>query len=104
MTNYDAVIYEVIETIRADKSITQPWRNYAIKHFQEGLASARMGKTTTNVARPESSLVGKTTNDTFSSPNEALLASTQATDPQNAVCSCPAGGMRRDCPIHGRLS
>src|SRR5438270_836185 len=73
--HYDQYIQELVDVLKADKSIVQPWRNYAIKHFQEGLADVHMGKTTTN--RELDGNLPETT------------------------CTCPPGGIKRTCPLHG---
>jgi len=75
---YTPAINTFIEQIKADKSIVQPWRNYALKHLQEALAEIRMGLTTSN-AKPDE-------------PADPIV---------QTFCTCPAGGRRRDCPAHG---
>ncbi len=89
--NYDSEINRLVEAIKADKSIIQPWRNKAVARAEECQAFVRMGLTTA------SAKVG--TNypmslDPQSPPWEANLKS--AND-----CICPPGAVDDQCPIHG---
>ena len=69
--DYDQSIQEIISVLKADKSVIQPWRNYAIKHLMEAQAHICKGLSTTY------------------------------REPEQRVCTCPEGGMRKDCPVHG---
>ncbi len=79
--NYDAIITEMSETTKADKTITQPWRNYALKALAEYQAFVRMGKTTTN-RQPDD------------------LPPMEFAGP-DWKCICTELGKRKDCPVHG---
>src|SRR5256885_8922242 len=85
--HYDQYIQELVDVLKADKSIVQPWRNYAIKHFQEGLADVHMGKATTNREPVEYDVSYPGGKD-----GEALYT---------PKCTCPPGGIKRTCPLHG---
>lgn len=101
LSDYDAAVHTFIEQIKADKSIVQPWRNKACSRLEEVQAFVRMGKTTTNVARQNEPSASETYQQTNFAPNAAVGTAPQATDPQNVVCTCPNGGRRRDCGVHG---
>jgi hypothetical protein len=51
--DYDDAITQVVDVLKADKSIVQPWRNYAIKAAAEMQAFVRMGLTATNRQPPD---------------------------------------------------
>lgn len=78
--NYDQKITALITAIKEDKSITQPWKNYATKELNIAQACLRMSKTSTNL-KPPSGLV----ND----------------DGSLAECTCPRGAVDTSCPQHG---
>lgn len=78
MNHYELAINDIIEHVKADKGIVQPWRNKAIARMEEAQAFIRMGLTTTYQQPPQ----GATVSQTF-------------------TCICPTGGIRRDCPMHG---
>jgi len=99
--NHDATIQAIIKDIKADVSIVQPWRNYAIKSMNEAQAFVRMGKTTTYAEAPQGTFANETSNDTFSDGKTILEPSAQATGQQNGTCTCPVGGRRTTCPVHG---
>jgi hypothetical protein len=71
--DYNRNISELIDAIKADKSILQPWRNKAVARVEEAQAFVRMGLTSTS----------KTTAD-------------QASE---NICICPIGATRTDCPM-----
>lgn len=79
--NYDAAIQEIIDVIKADKSIVQPWRNKASSRLEEVQAFVRMGKTTTN-RQPDD------------------LPPMEFARP-DWKCICTELGKRKDCPVHG---
>lgn len=84
--NYDAQITDLITAIKADKSIIQPWRNYAIKAANEMISFIEKGQRTTNM-RPHEGMTDVQRNY-YNSP------------PVNA-CICFPGMTRLDCPVHG---
>ena len=73
--HYEIAIDDMIEHIKADKSIIQPWRNDAIAQLRRAKAFIRMGLTSTNRTDLPS-------------------------DPE-PTCTCPEGGTRKSCPLHG---
>lgn len=79
--NYDQEITRLIEEIKADKSLAQPWKNYASKELHVAQSLIRMAKTTTNRA-----------------PDNAppLQVSSAGTG-----CTCVPGAVDRNCPTHG---
>jgi len=83
--NYDQTISDLLATIKADKSIIQPWRNKAFARLEEAQAFIRMGRTSTNIQPP---------------PGQRILAS----DELNAGCTCPIGAIATDCQEHGLLA
>lgn len=50
--NYDQEITKLINEIKADKSIIQPWRNKAAARLEEVQAFVRMGRGTSNLQAP----------------------------------------------------
>jgi hypothetical protein len=75
--NYDQTIHQLIESLGADKSIPAQYRNSVI-------SSAR---------RLQLEIRGARTMTVQQVPEEVQAA-------QTPVCNCPAGGIRRDCPVH----
>lgn len=75
--NYDQVITDMQAAIKADKSLMQPWKNYASKELSIAQALIRMGKTSTSLKPPEGQSI-----------DEPLQ------------CICPIGAVDRNCPIH----
>ena len=73
--NYDQTITELVEAIRVDKSIIQPWRNKAVARLEEAQAFVRMGKTST-----------------MSFSDEIVQFP--------AECICPTGAIDTRCPQH----
>jgi len=51
--NFDYEINRIMEAVKTDKSIVQPWRNKAAARLEEAQAFVRMGMTTTNMKPPE---------------------------------------------------
>lgn len=91
--NYDHELQRLITAIKADKSIVQPWKNYALKHLYEAQAHLRMGLTTTNMSVPAGTIVYTYT---ASSPGNEVTGSQEYGD-----CICPPGGKHKECPVHG---
>lgn len=72
--NYDQEIQKIVDAMKADKTILQPYKNYAAKAAEEVKAWIRMGKTTT-LQRYES----------------------------EPICTCPSPGViAKDCLVHKR--
>jgi len=77
---YDSQINQIVERLKTDKTVVQPWRNKAVARLQEAQAFVRMGQTTT-----------------YQSPNKV----TGDNEPPVAgVCTCPPGALDQDCPVH----
>lgn len=74
--NYDQQINNLAESIKADKSIIQPWRNKAVARLEEVQAFVRMGSTSTNMPMP-------------------------AGMEDHAACTCPLGAVDKSCVVHG---
>ena len=88
--DYDQSIQEIISVLKADKSVIQPWRNYAIKHLMEAQAHVKMGLTTTN-REPDDHPAMQ-----FAGP---VKGGADIAAPQ---CICTPGmPPRKDCPVHG---
>lgn len=75
--NYDQQITAIIDAMKTDKAIAQPWKNYATSDLLRVQAIIRMGLTTTNMQPP---------------------AGTPTTARQ---CTCTIGVMSPNCPVHG---
>ena len=72
--NINAELQPIIEEIKADKSIIQPYKNYALKAAEELKAWIHMGQTTT----------------------------TQKYN-QEPICTCPGpGAIAKDCLVHNK--
>lgn len=94
----DALITQAIEILKADKSIPAEYRNSVISTGRRWQCEIRGAKTMT-VLKPENGPAGSETyQQTNFAPNAAIGTVSQATGP---ICTCPAGGRRRDCLIHG---
>lgn len=74
--NYNQPINDLVEEIKLDKSILQPWRNKAIARLQEAQAFVWMGSKVSN---------------------------TPVDEGYNVVdeCTCPIGATDINCSIHG---
>lgn len=68
----------LIERLGQDKSLMQPYKNYAISDAKRLHALIRMAGSSTQLEPPVGTQLGI-----------------------NPVCSCPAGGLRKTCAIHG---
>jgi len=80
--NYDQHMSQLTEAITTDKSIAQPYRNSLLSDARRLHMQIRGAKTFTSVKTP----VG--------------LA-----DPiVDVFCTCPEGGRRRNCPLHGEVA
>jgi hypothetical protein len=79
--DYDTAIADIVAVLKADKRVTQPWRNYGLKAANELQAFIRMGLTTTDRQPPDAPV--------FPPPR-----------PLGCICTddMPA---RKDCPVHG---
>ena len=76
--NYDQEINKLVEAIKADKSIVQPWRNKAVSSLEESQAFVRMGKQMVyRFSNEEIPLAGK------------------------VECICELGTIDLNCLIHG---
>lgn len=77
--DYAAALATFGEQIKNDKDIVQPWRNYALKALNEVQAYTHIGLSTTNRKVEDLPVM-------------------------QASCTCPEGGLRRDCPVHGKTA
>lgn len=75
-TDYAAALNTLREQIKDDKDIILPHRNYAAKLVVELQAMLLLGLSTTNRKADELPILQE-------------------------GCTCPEGGRRRDCPVHG---
>lgn len=80
MSHYDLALNDIIEHIKADKGIVQPWRNYAIKHLMEAQAHICKGLST--------------------APAHLVQMAEHEGAPVMGVCICPEGGRHKNCPVH----
>lgn len=81
--NYDQQITHLIEAIKADKSIIQPWRNKAVARLEEAHAFIRMGKTSSGQRYDEKLVVEQSYSQT------------------SQGCTCFPGTVDKSCPVHG---
>ena len=86
--DYDAAINTFIEQIKGDKSVSLPWRNFAAKHFMEGLADLHMGLATSYARAPLDMENGNDRPEAVFTPRAGN------------GCLCPEGGRHRACPVH----
>lgn len=64
-------IQDIITMLKDDKSVAQPYRNYALKELHLAVALVEKGQRITNLKPPE------------------------------GVCTCPDGAVSKSCPVHG---
>jgi hypothetical protein len=83
--NYDKRIYDLIQDIKNDKSISTKWRNKAMARFDEGHAFIGTGQREMNNLRSE----GVQAPASISNPN------------QNVDCTCLPSTRDKTCPVHG---
>jgi len=94
--NYDQAITEMLAAIKADKSLAQPWKNYAASDLARVQAVIRMAKNTVNKTPPEGQRVDAgTANVGPYTPMDI------APGELPAGCICPLGAESADCPVHG---
>jgi hypothetical protein len=76
-------IQSVIDALKADKSIAQPWRNYAVSDASRLLAVVEKGLKTSNLTPPPEVQSG-------------------TSEPTVDTCTCtPGGKLNVNCPVHG---
>lgn len=85
MKNYDPAFHSLIEAVKADKDIAQPWRNKVVSRLDEVQAILEKGQRMTNIKPP----VG--TPEPLHTPTG---------EPMN--CVCPEGAIDTACPVHGK--
>ena len=68
-------LINLIERINADKSLTQPWKNYALSELRKGLACLKMA-----------------TVKNYQSNNQTPQTGLETVD-----CICPEGARNADC-------
>jgi hypothetical protein len=78
--NYDLAIQEIIDVIKADKSLAQPYKNFAVSDGLRWKAVVAAARNTTNREAPDD------------------LPIMQFAGPE---CICTEFGKRKDCPVHG---
>lgn len=95
--NYDEAITQMINELKADKSIAQPWKNYATSDLLRVQAVIRMGKTVTKQEPPADMQIGD--------PKNPAMAFAGPKPEQRFIggpCICqPDMPPRLDCPMHG---
>jgi hypothetical protein len=78
---------QLVQSLKADKDMAQPYKNFAVSDAIRLLALIEAGLRRTN-AKPPADLL---------QPAAKLDANLQ---PIQAGCICPPAGRRADCPIH----
>lgn len=72
------IMQSLIDALKADKTIAQPYRNFAVSDAIRLQAVISTGRTITTKVMPAGAI-------------------SETSDP----CICPPAGRRVDCPIHG---
>lgn len=93
--NYDEHISQLIEALKDDQSLAQPYKNYLISDAKRLQIAIRGAKTIAfNQPPPDMPEPNGTT-----SPQPMQFAGPSTT----GVCVCTPGmPRRRDCPVHGK--
>lgn len=82
--NYDQRFAQLIADVKADKSVTQPWRNKAIGRLDEAQALLEKGQRMTNLQPPAG----------FGPDIGGPVV----------TCMCLPGTRNKSCPTHGDRS
>lgn len=80
--NYAQHLQELMDEIKADKSLPQPLKNYILSDAGRLQAMCRAAMVTTGLKAPEGL-------------NIKHVGGTE--------CTCPEGGVRANCPVHGTI-
>jgi len=91
--NYDQAITEMLAAIKADKSLAQPWKNYASSDLARVQAVIRMAQTATNLKPPE----GYGTVVSGSAEGTSVLRDDRG---YSLACTCMTGAIDVSCPVH----
>lgn len=78
---YDQIITDLVEAIKADKLLMQPFKNYAVSDLLRVQAVVRMARQTTNQKPPEDAVAN--------------------VKKEFGLCICPEGAIDKNCPRHG---
>ena len=103
--NYDFEINRLIEIIKTDKTLTQPWRNYAVKYGCEMQMAISMAKRMTHLEAPQQAQNSEMYQLTTQPPNasENPLEIAQDSNLNGTYnCICPAGAKDSTCKVHGK--
>lgn len=101
---YTPIINTLVEQVKGDKSLDPEWRNRAISHFKNGLASIRMAQTTTRQKPPgelePSGTAPQRVVESFF--DDARQQTIYRLNGERVECICTPGmPPRKDCPVHG---
>lgn len=88
--NYDLHMTQLIDALSADKSIPPQYRN-AVASSARRLQLEIRGARTMTVLQPQE------TESALRSNTEYVFGK----DASAVVCTCPVGGRKRDCAVHG---
>lgn len=80
-------LINAIEAIDADKSLTQPWKNYALSDARRALASLKMAS-----------------GSIHEKPQPAPHSALDSLDPMDNPCICRPGMRNRSCPAPEHVS
>lgn len=96
--NYDEYIHQLIEALKADKGLAQPYKNYLISDAKRLQVAVRGTKTMAMEKAPADVLAEAGTGDA-PLPMQFAGPMTSGTAGQ---CVCTTGmPPRKDCPVHG---
>jgi len=99
--NHDAAIQAIIKDLLADKSIPAEYRNAVASSGRRWQCEIRGVKSLTRLEAPQGTFGNETGNLAVAGSNASHGYSPQATGQQNGSCTCPVGGRRTTCPVHG---
>lgn len=82
--DYDQTINEMVGSLQSDKTLMQPYKNYAVSDARRLQAVIRMAKTTTNIKPPE----------------DMPAPAGRFPSPRPETCTCPPLAIDPKCPVH----
>lgn len=99
--NYDALVYEIIESLKEEKSIPAEYRNAVVSSARRLQMEIRGAKTMTVLKAPEGIQGNKVRMYSDGDPEQPYSG---AVKPTSNVCTCPDGARRTNCPVHGNAA
>lgn len=90
----ESSIMAAIELMNADKSLAQPWKNYAISDARRALALLKMADASIHTSNRESP------SDAARNGQEGNVAG-ETMDFMSCICPDPVNDKAPNCPVHG---